>query len=136
MTLKLILVSSWPGAQHYLDRPRTGWLSVRIMRLEWDSRSLCWWPDVPVRQDYGVTMSVHCHKSEGSPPPLDLSHNCETWLHTSPLSQFYDLYRTLSVSKQLYNGTNSPYIWYRFSFILRVAPCLFIPLDVTYHSVS
>ena len=30
-TLKLILIASWPGAQHYLDREKTGWLSVRII---------------------------------------------------------------------------------------------------------
>ena len=35
MMLKLILVTSWPGTQHYSDRLRTSWLSVRITRLSW-----------------------------------------------------------------------------------------------------
>ena len=29
----------------------------------WDTWSWCWWPGVPMRQHYKVTMSVHCHKS-------------------------------------------------------------------------
>ena len=30
---------------------------------EWDIRSWCWQPDLPVGQHYKVPMSVHCHKS-------------------------------------------------------------------------
>ena len=33
ITSKLILVASQPGARHYCERARTGWLSVRIMCL-------------------------------------------------------------------------------------------------------
>ena len=33
MTLKLILVVPYPGAQHYKDMAGTDWLSARIMRL-------------------------------------------------------------------------------------------------------
>ena len=33
MTFKLMLVVSLLGTQHYQDRVRTGWLSVKIMRL-------------------------------------------------------------------------------------------------------
>ena len=50
---------------------------------EWDSRSWCWQPGVPLRQCYEVTMSAHCDKSVAI-PPLGLSHNCEAQLHTAP----------------------------------------------------
>ena len=33
MTLKLILVVSYPGARHYYDRARTGWFTFRIIWL-------------------------------------------------------------------------------------------------------
>ena len=49
---------------------------------EWDSRSCCQMPDVPVRQHYKVAVIVHCHKSVPTPLPLSLSHNCEAQLHT------------------------------------------------------
>ena len=57
MTLKLIL--SLPSPMLSKD-----WLpQCRDNETEWDSRSWCWQPDVPVRQHHIVTMSVHCHKS-------------------------------------------------------------------------
>ena len=31
---------------------------------EWDSRSWCWRPVVPLRQHYKVTMCAHCHKPD------------------------------------------------------------------------
>ena len=30
---------------------------------EWDIRSWCWQPGLPVGQHYKVTMILHCHKS-------------------------------------------------------------------------
>ena len=30
---------------------------------EWDIRSWCWWPGLPVGQHYKVVLSVHCHTS-------------------------------------------------------------------------
>ena len=30
---------------------------------EWDIMSWYWWPGVPVKQYYKVTMNVHCHIS-------------------------------------------------------------------------
>ena len=50
---------------------------------EWDSRSWCWWPGVPVTQYYKVAMSTHCHKLVPVPPALGLSHIYEAPLHTS-----------------------------------------------------
>ena len=56
MTLKLIVVTSQPGAQHYQDRARAGWPSVSIMQM---SESWCQMPGLPVWQHYKVTMHAH-----------------------------------------------------------------------------
>ena len=40
---------------------------------EWDGRSWCWWPGVPVRQHNKVTMSVHSQLGTRSDMTLNVA---------------------------------------------------------------
>ena len=45
---------------------------------EWDNRSWCWQPGVPVRQHYKIAMCTHCHKSIPQSPwacPTTVKHS-------------------------------------------------------------
>ena len=89
---------------------------------EWDSRSQCQWPGVPIRQSSKFAMSAHCHTSV--PDSLQaLSHRYEAQLNTSlylqcivvvsSLPQLCDLYDSLHVHQATMKRNKLPTHTYR-----------------------